>query len=483
MSSVSSSTSTPTLTVGANGQVTASNLVSNLDTTAIINAIMTANAVPQQQLEARITTEQSALSDYQNLNQSLQALATSASTDSSGNGLNLLDVASSSSSVTATADTTAAATQFSLQVDQVAQAQVSVSGELETWPDSTGAITIVNSSGTATEVDASSDSIPDVVQAINSADLGVTASAVQVGTDSSGNAEYAIQFTSSQTGAAGAFQVYAGTSADYSAGTATNMLTQTGAATIQSAQDAEVTLWPGTAAAQTVTSSSNTFTDLEQGITVTVSQPTTSPVTLTSSMDTSDIATAASTLFSGINSILSYITQQAAGSTTTSSSGASTYTPGAFTGDLNLQALSQALQQAVSSPVGSGSNVSPSTYGITLESNGTIDFDQSTFESALSANPQAAIAALQQISGTVGQLATEASDPVSGTVTATIQAAQSTISTNQQAVSNWTTILASEQTQLQNQYSNLVTTLSQLQSEQSYLTQQFDAMYQENSSS
>jgi flagellar hook-associated protein 2 len=463
--------------------VTASNLVDNLNTTEIINAIMTANAVPQQQLQARVTTEQTAVADYQNLNQSLQALATSAATDSSGNGLNLLSVASSNSSVSATADTTASSTQFSLQVDQVAQAQVSVTGELESWPDSSGAITIVNSSGVATEVDAASSSIPDVVSAINSADLGVTATAVQLGTDSSGNAEYAIQLTSSQTGADGAFQVYAGTSADYSAGTATNMLTQTGAATVQDAQDAQITLWPGTSAAQTVSSTSNTFTDLEQGISVTVTQPTSGAVTLTSSTDASDIASAASTLFSGINSIISYISQQAAGSTTTSSSGATTFTPGAFTGDLNLQSISQSLQQAVSTAVGASGTVSPSTYGITLESDGSVEFDQSTFESALAADPQGTIAALQQISSRVNQIATQASDPVTGSVTTSIQAQQSTITNNQSAISNWTKVLAGEQTQLQTEYANLVTTLSQLQSEQSYLTQQIDSMDQANSSS
>jgi flagellar hook-associated protein 2 len=480
MSSVGSSTSIPTLTVGSNGQITASNLVNNLDTTAIINAIMTANAVPQQQLEARITSEQSALTDYQNLNQSLQTLATSATTDSSGNGLNLLTVASSNSSVSATADTTASATQFSLQVDQVAQAQVSVTAALENWPDSSGAITIVNSSGTATEVDAASNSIPDVVSAINSADLGVTASAVNVGTDSSGNTEYAIQLTSSETGSAGAFQIYAGTSADYSAGTATNLLTQTGADTVQAAQDAQITLWPGSAAAQTISSTSNTFTNLEQGISVTVSQPTTGTVTLTSSMDTSDIGSAASTLLSGINSIIGYITQQAAGSTTTSSSGSSTFTPGAFTGDLNLQSISQQLQQAVSTPVGPNS-VSPSTYGITLEADGSVDFDQATFEAALASDPQGTVAALQQIAGSVSQIASQASDPVTGTITTSIQAQQSTITNNQQAVTNWTKVLAGEQTQLQTEYSNLESTLSQLQTEQTYLTQQIDSMDQTNS--
>jgi flagellar hook-associated protein 2 len=189
MSSVGS-ISTPTISVGADGSVTAGNLVNNLDTTSIINALMAAAAVPQVQLEARITTAQTTLTDYQNLNQSLQALQSNASLDAKANGLNLLTVASSNSSVTATADTSASATSFSLQVDQVAQQQVSVSGALTTWPDSSGAITIVSANGTATQVQAASASISDVVSAINTAGAGVTASEVAVGTDASGNPQY-----------------------------------------------------------------------------------------------------------------------------------------------------------------------------------------------------------------------------------------------------------------------------------------------------
>ncbi len=480
MSTVGSTTSSPTLTVGANGQVTATGLVNNLNTTEIISALMAANAIPQQQLEAEVTTEQTNVGLYQSLNTALQALATSATTDGQGNGLNLLNVASSDSSVTATADTTADATQFTMKVDQVAQAQVSVTGQLDSWADSSGAVTIVNSQGVATEVDAASSSIPDVVSAINQANLGVTASAVQDGTDGSGNPEYSIQFTSSATGAAGAFQVYAGTSAEYSAGTATNVLTQSGAATVQNAQDAQVELWPGTAAAQTVTSSTNTFTDLEQGISVTVSQPTSGNVTLTSTMDTSDVSSAASQLVSAVNSIISAISTNATGKTTTSTSGTSTFTPGAFTGDLNVENISQSLQQAVSDPVGTGSNVSPSTYGISIQSDGSIQFDQTTFEAALASDPADTIAAIQQISSRVQSVATSASDPVTGSVTTSIQSQQSIITNNQSAVTNWNSVLAQEQTQLQTEYSNLVSSLSQLQSEQTYLTQQITSMDNEN---
>ncbi|QNE36256.1 flagellar filament capping protein FliD [Leifsonia shinshuensis] len=468
--------SLPSLTVGSNGQVSVSNLVNNLDPTAIVNALMTAEAIPQTQLQAKVKTEQTALSAFQNLNATLQALQTSAAGAAATNGLNLLTVSSSDSSVTASATTSASPTSFSLQVDQIAQAQVSVTGAMTTWPDAGGAITIVDSTGTAHGITAASSSISDVVAAINAAGVGVTAAQVASGTDASGNPQYRLQLTSTQTGAAAAFQVYAGTSAAYTAGTATNLLTQPGAATVTAAQDAQVTLWPGTAAAQTVSSATDTFADLVQGVAVTVTKPTTTPVTLTSKMDSTSIASTASSLISGVNTLLSYISQQSAVSTTQNTDGSSTTTTGTFTGSLLIQEVYRGLQSAVSAPVGPGGTISPATYGIAIQSDGSIKFDSAKFQAALASDPSGTIAAVQTIASRVQAASATASDPVTGTVTASISSQQTQISNDQSSVSNWTTMLAAKRKLLTAQYTALVTTLGQLQNEQNYLTQQINAM-------
>ncbi|MGH1524840.1 flagellar filament capping protein FliD [Leifsonia sp. L25] len=466
----------PSLTVGSNGQVTVSNLVNNLDPTAIVNALMTAESIPQTQLQAKVKTEQTTLSAFQNLNVTLQALQTSAAGASATNGLNLLTVSSTDSSVTATATTAASPTSFSLQVNQVAQAQVSVTAAMTTWPDSGGAITIVDSTGTAHQITAASSSISDVVTAINGAGAGVTAGQVASGTDASGNPQYRLQLTSTQTGAAAAFQIYAGTSAAYTAGTATNLLTQTGAATVTAAQDATVTLWPGTAAAQTVSSATDTFANLVQGVTVTVAKPTTAPVTLSSTMDSASITSTASSLISGVNTLLSYISQQSSVTTTQNADGSSTTTAGTFTGSLLIQGVYRSLQSAVSDPVGTGGTVSPATYGIAIQSDGTIKFDSAAFQAALASDPTGTIAAVQTIASRVQAVSATASDPVTGTLTAAISSQQTQISNDQSGVSNWTTMLAAKRKLLTAQYTALVTTLGQLQNEQNYLTQQIDAM-------
>ncbi len=55
------------------------------------------------------------------------------------------------------------------------------------------------------------------------------------------------------------------------------MSTEPGAAVIAAGTDAQLRLWAGTAAEQVITSSGNTFTDLFEGVDVTVSTVSTSP--------------------------------------------------------------------------------------------------------------------------------------------------------------------------------------------------------------
>lgn len=466
---MSTVTSTPTLSVGSNGQVTASNLVSNLDTTSIINALMTAAGVQQVQLEAKIKTEQTNLTNYQSLNTALQNLQTSVSGDLSANAMNLLTATSSDSSISATASTSATATQLSMQVNQVAAKQVSVLASTSAFTGT--AFTVVSSTGTSTEVDAASTNPTDVATAINAANVGIAATAVQTGTDGSGNPTYRLQLTSAQSGATGAFSFYQGTPSDVSGGTATNLLSASGAATVSTAQDAQVTLWPGTAAAQALTSSTNTFTDLEPGLTVTVTAPTTAAATISTTRNDASIATMASNVVSGVNQVLSYITTQQAGTTTTNSDGSTSFTAGSFTGDSMTSELYTQLQQAIAQPI---NGISPSQYGISINSDGSLALDSTAFTAALDSDPAGTTTAMQTIFSRVNTAVTSASDPYSGYLTNEISSQQTIIKSDQSSDTDWTTRLAAQKTMLTNKYSALATTLAQMQSESSYLTQQVD---------
>ena len=80
--------------------------------------------------------------------------------------------------------------------------------------------------------------------------------------------------------------------------------------TIKEAANAEITLWAGTTAAQTITSTSNTFTDLLPGVSVTVTAPTAAdaaPVSLIVARDDKAVTTLAKDLVTAINDIFTLI--------------------------------------------------------------------------------------------------------------------------------------------------------------------------------
>lgn len=470
MASVSA-TSTPTIGVGSDGKVTAGNLVSNLDTKAIVDALMTAASIPKVQLESRIKTETTRISMYQSLNTGLQTLQSTTDGYTAVNAMNLLSVKSSDSGITATTTTSATATELSMQVDSVAKKQVTVTASTTAFTGTT--FTVVDSTGKQTEVTAASTQPADVAKAINAAGAGVTASAVSSGTDADGNTQYRLQLTSAKTGAAASFTAYEGSAADVTAGTATNLLTAAGAATVSTASDAKVTLWPGTAAAQSFTSATNQFADLTPGVTVTVSAVTTAPSTLAITRDDTSISNMVSNVVSAVAQIQQFITKQQAGTTDTGDDGSTTYTAGNFTGDSMVRALSKQLQTAVTAPI---DGKSLSQYGISITADGTVAFDAAKFKTALAADPEATTKAMQTVYERVSDAVSAASDPYKGYITGSVKTQQTKIETDQTADTAWTTRLAAQRDLLTNRYAALATILSQMQAQQDYLTQQIDAM-------
>src|SRR5690606_22447640 len=132
-------------------------------------------------------------------------------------------------------------------------------------------------------------SLDDVVKAINAADAGVTALKVAAGKNGEGEPQYRLQLTSKASGEAGAFAV-AGTTV--------------GITEITAAQDAEITLWAGTTAEQSITSATNSFENLLPGVNVTVNSKSANPVTLTVVRDSAKSAKVAEDFVNGVNGVL-----------------------------------------------------------------------------------------------------------------------------------------------------------------------------------
>ncbi|OJX80269.1 flagellar filament capping protein FliD [Leifsonia sp. 71-9] len=445
-------------------------LISGLNTTDLINQLMQAEGVPQTLLKTKVTDSTTYITAMQSLNTKVAALADLATKTAKPAASDLHTATSSSDKVVVTAGTGAVDGTIDFTVDKVAQSQVTVTGPLTQWPDEPPVLTFVAADGTMKQVTASSSSLADVAAAINKAGVGVTATRVAAGLDpSTGEKVYRLQLSSTKTGVEGSFTAYRGSTTDVSAGTASNLLTEPGAAQVRQAQDAQITLWSGTGAAQAVTSSTNTFADVLPGVSMTVSAASTTPVTLTVARDDKAISDVAKSLITSLNDIFALIATKQAVSTTTNATGGTVVTAGTFTGDSTVRDANQKLLDAASAPI---DGVSPSTYGISITSDGNMTFDADKFATALAEDPEKVKAAVAAVAQRVADAATAASDKYDGTITTKITGEQSTVKSLNSQISDWDTRLADRRASLEKTYANLEVNLQKLQSQSNWLTGQ-----------
>jgi flagellar hook-associated protein 2 len=443
-------------------------LVSGLDTTSLINSLMTVEAAPQALLKAKVATSQTFISALQGLNTQVAAFGTLAANAAKPAALDLYSSTSSSASVTPAVSAGASAGQLDVVVGALASSQVGVSAAMTVWPTSPAVLTIV-SNGVSTEISAASTSLDDVVTAVNAAGTGVTATKVASGVDAGGIAQYRLQFTGNSSGAANAFNVYQGTKAEVAAATAPDLLAAPGAAVIRTARNASVTLWAGTAAAQTITSATNTFSNLLPGVAVTVSTVSTDPVTVKVARDDAQIGSVASGLVSSLNGVFALISTKSVVVNSTNASGAAVMSPGVFTGKSSVRDVNQKILAAASAPV---NGHSPSEYGISITKSGTMEFDAAKFATALTKDPTTVKAAVQAIATRVAAVATAVSDKYTGQITSQITGQQSSVKDMGNRIDSWDVSLATRRATLQSTYTALETQLSKLKAQSTWLTAQ-----------
>jgi flagellar hook-associated protein 2 len=250
--------------------------------------------------------------------------------------------------------------------------------------------------------------------------------------------------------------------------------------TARTAQDAQLTLWPGSAAQETMTSSSNTFSDLVTGLDVTVTEQTTSPVVLDVAPDTEAISKLGSDLVSQLNLVLQEVSSRTASTTSTDSSGRTVVSGGVLSGNSTVRMLSENLLQAGSYDV---DGESPSTIGITVASDGTLSFDEETFNAAYAQDPSKVQSILTSIAGRVEDVGSLASDKYTGTLTSQITEDNQQIRELTDRIASWESVLADRQTALEAQWANLETALQKMNSQSSWLTSIVSSLSTSSSSS
>lgn len=401
MTSVATTSSTGTVvTTGSTTYIESS--ASGLDTSSLISTAVTTMNEPAVALQTQVTTNTNKISAYTEVQTLMNALSTSV--DSLASATNVASgttsafdnttasVTSSDSSVAASdilsATTTSSATagSYDLTVSQLAKS-MKVAGT--TMSDSTalgetGTFTIGAADGTAATISVTSDmTLSDVASAISaeSAATGVNATLIQV---SSG--EYKLMLTSADTG-----QAITATAAS-----GDDVLTDIGvtnsdgsfADTVQAAQDAVFTL-DGTS----ITSTSNTVSNVLPGVTLDLAGVTSGSdtVTLAISQDTSAVTSAVNGFITAYNALHDYLeTQETVGSDGTVSSTAYLFA------DTTLRSLNSELGSLLTGASASADSTSSSAVsylsqlGISFTSSNDLELsDSTTLSDALAADPSA----------------------------------------------------------------------------------------------
>jgi flagellar hook-associated protein 2 len=343
-------------------------LISGLDTTALIDNLMSIEKQPRDLLATQQATQQKAIDAAKAIETKLTALSLAAGYLQRSSGWMLRTGTTTDDSVaTVSADAGAAIAGFSFTVDVLATAHgvvtnTSVAGT-DTVIASGGSISLTVG-GESTVVSVGGGTLSEVATAINDAAIGVRAAIVNTGSG------YRLQLTSSSTGAASEFTVDSG----LDAGVGGTSITSQGT-------DAKITIGSGPGA-YSVTSSSNRFANIVPGVSVTVKKTSATPVTVGVAADTEALAKSIQAMVDAANDALAEITAQ-------TKYDAATKTASPLTGDTAVRRLAQNLTRAVTEAVSQSSLVSPGLAGVSVDRTGKVTFDKGTFLDAYAKDPAA----------------------------------------------------------------------------------------------
>lgn len=265
--------------------------------------------------------------------------------------------------VTATVGTTAQAGSYDFFVEQLAsKQQVAVQGLVD--GSLSGTLTL---KGQAFELGGYA-TLDEAAKAINAADLGVQATLVR------SNGEVSLVMTSAETGLANAFDM---TLAGNAAATST---------TLSTAADARIRMGGSYGGADgnggiLLTSSSNTFDNVIDGVSLTVNKTHKegdTPLNVNIDQDKAGTQAKAQTFVDAFNTLMSSFDSLTA-------SGGESSKRGALAGDSSIRSIESRLNGLLRTDFGGTSLIN---FGISADRNGKLTIDSKRFEAAVAKNPE-----------------------------------------------------------------------------------------------
>jgi flagellar hook-associated protein 2 len=452
----------------SSGMITSAGVGSGLDVESIITKLMAVEKAPLTALQTRQTTYNSEISALGQVKSDLSALQDAVKAFSTSSGVNAYQATVADNTVaTASADSTAVAGSYSVEVQQLASthkllsaagADASAGGTLTIAVGSvSGGVFTAGSAAVNVTINAGA-TLADVASSINAADAGVNATVIH------GTSGDQLVVTSQTSGAAGQVKI---SSSDlpaltYDPATATGNMTQK-----TPGQDAIVMI-DGIQIADT---SSNTVTNAITGVTLNlVDTNIGNPTTLTVTTDTSALTTKLNAFVTAYNNLTSLVKGLTGYDTTTKNAGA-------LNGDSTVtQALSDLRSAIFTIPSGASSSYQTlSSLGIQFQSDGTLKLDSATLQTAMDTNYAAVAATVSSYGGALNASLTSMLD-IEGPIATHTAGINNMISDITDREDQLTTQLTAIEARYRAQFTALDTLVAQMQTTSSYLTQQLAAL-------
>ena len=385
------------------GTITSQGIGSGLNVASIVSQLMVVQNQPVALLQSQEANNQATVSAFGSLSSALSQFQTALQgLNSTSQYENVTATVANSAVATATATSTAASGTYSLSVSQLAQSQTLVTAGQVSNTTSIGNGVISFDMGSITggtlnsttgqysgasftsagggvktvTINSSNNSLTGIAAAINAANVGVTATLVNDGS----NTPYRLSLTSNSTGAANNMSIsVAGDTAlgsllnQNSGGTQELSQTLTG-------QNAQLTV-NGIA----VTSPSNTVSGVISGVSLNLaSTNATTPTTITVAQNTSAAVSSVNAFVTAYNSIASTISAATAYNSSTS-------TAGPLQGQNSVLSIQSQIRNIMNSPVpGAPSTTSMlAQVGVSFQQDGTLSVNSTQLQAAVTANPNA----------------------------------------------------------------------------------------------
>ena len=369
----------------ATDYLSALNVGSGLNTTEIIDSLVNADVVPKQNIiNTKIDERKVSISALGQLQTDLKSFDTNLVAI---DGMIGLSVNSSGTATSLELTNSSSANEFShkIEVANIATPQTLVFSGFSGEDDELGAGSLAISFGTwsggsftqnstSTEtitITDGADTLADIRNAINDSDMGLTASIIQVNTQS-----YSLMVKST-TGLDNAIQIVA-----------TETVSNTGLADLDySSYDSNVELVAATDASFSldgieITRDTNTVTDLLDGMTLTLNNATTTAETITSAYSSSEAYVVMQALVKEINTLSSSLR-------TLSQRGLYGADDGPLVGDPIVAKLTNSLRSINTDAIyGFGDDaIYMASFGVQTQKDGSVILDEDTFTKAFEENP------------------------------------------------------------------------------------------------